>query len=206
MTISSETKELIDSVLPEEPSMLPGDEPAPLWLSRGVHFFRVGLALFLALSCLLGLSGCTASSATPWQSATQFFSREQVAALLAENSTLTAASPEQVDRVKVLPLQQNVVAVNFNLQELCGVSDCLYSVYSQSNKSDPPRRLFSAYLNPGVPPGTPLFRQTDQTLNNYPCFQLNQAGTSTLKQSTLCFQERQYEVVSQVDVVVKDKK
>jgi hypothetical protein len=157
------------------------------------------------LSCLLGLSGCAASSATPWQSATQFFNREQVITLLAENSTLTAASPEQVDRAKALSLR-NVVVINFNTPELCGVSDCLYGVYTLPNKSDSPRRLFSTYLNPNLPPETPLFRPAEQSLNNFPCLTLNQVGTSALKQSILCVKEQGYEVVNQVDVVVKDRK
>ena len=206
MTSSPETNELlpIEPMLPGKPPGLPGDEMAPLWLSRGVHFFRAGLALFLALSCILGLSGCAASSATPWQPATQFFSQEQVKVVLSENSTLPG-SPEQIDRVRALPLQ-NVVALNFNTQELCGLTGCLYALYVQRDRANLPQRVFSGYLNPGLPPGTPLLKQSDQTLNNLPCLTLNQIQGANLKQYSLCFKGQQYEVSNQIDVVVKDKK
>lgn len=187
---------------PPTPVVQPGDSPAPRWLSRGVYFFRWGLALFLALNLFLGLGGCASTPSQNWRSATHFFSREQLAVMLAANSSFKRVHPEQIDRIQGWSLK-NIVALNFNTPELCGASGCRVAIYPQDKPTQP---VFTAYLDFHLPPGTSLLEATDQSLNGYPCFSLHQLSATQLKRFTLCYTQPKYTVINQVDVAVQDQK
>lgn len=184
-----------------------GEDVAPLWFRKGVYFFRLGLALFLAVSCWLGLTGCSASNPASWHSATKDYSSEAIATLIKTYTTEANPTKEQIDRAQALPLGDRVVALNLGASEVCGSSGCLHLVYDKPTdkaKSLPDKALLSVYLRPDLPPKTPLLRLTDQTLNDYPCLQLHQVESTTLKRYTLCKSGETYSVTNQVDVVPKD--
>lgn len=182
-------------------SLLPiTEEPAPLWLSKAAYFFRLGITVFLAISCFF-LWSCSATGEMSWRDATQVLSREQVGALLVANSTLTQISEEQINRVRALAID-DVVAVDFNQPELCGTAGCLYAVYDKSGSNT----FLKTYLQPDLPPNIPLIASAGQSLNDHPCLQVHQVESeTTLKQFLLCDTGGHYSVTNQINRVVKDK-
>jgi hypothetical protein len=169
---------------------------APLWFSRSAFYFRIGLALFLALSCLLGLGGCT-QGANGWKQATQIFSVDQVRTLLIENSTVMQPTNEQVALVRVM-LLDSVAAVDFHQPELCGNRGCLYGLYHRETFAP----LLQTYLQPALPPNVPLFEADGQSSNGFPCLHIHQIDGGTLKRSLLCVVDDRYRVTNQVDRAV----
>ncbi|MBD1853417.1 hypothetical protein H6F87_26245 [Cyanobacteria bacterium FACHB-502] len=188
-------------VTPDSSSpVLVEDEPAPLWLSKAAYFFRLGITIFLAITCFF-LWSCSATGGMTWRDATQVFSREQVGALLIENSTLTQPNDEQIDRVRAVAIE-DVVVLNFNQLELCGTGGCLYAIYDKSGSN----AFLKTYLQPNLPPNIPLIAAAGQSLNNHPCLQIHQVESETaVKQFLLCNTGGHYSVTNQIERVLKDK-
>lgn len=177
--------------------VLPGDEIAPRWMSKAVYFFRLGLAIFLTITWLLGLSGCS-SAGMSWHKATQDFSAEQVGAMLVENSSLEIATDEQIERVQSVRFQ-NVVVIDFNQPELCSNWGCLYSLYEKTDAKSP-QSLFKVYLKPTLPSSDSLITDAGQSLNNYPCLHLYQTqSNAVVAQFTICHTGHQYQITNHVD-------
>ncbi len=188
-------------VTPDSSSpVLAEDEPAPLWLSKAAYFFRLGITIFLAISCFF-LWSCSATEGMFWRNATQVFSRQQVEELLVTNSTLIQPSEEQIDRVRAVTIE-DVVVVDFNQPELCGTAGCLYAIYDKSGSN----AFLKTYLQPNLPPNVPLIAAAGQSLNDHPCLQIHQVESETaVKQFLLCDTGGHYSVTNQIDRVLKDK-
>lgn len=174
--------------------------PPPLWLKQFTRWFRTGLGLFLLLSVLLSLVGCSArATGVPWHQATSIVPKPLVEQVITQN---TSATGQEVDAIaktmqawQVEGREGKLVLFNFNTPELCGASGCLY-VGIWMRKNQPLLQVFSAYLNPNLPRDQLLFerddRQSDAAL---PCLKVMQEESARLRQSVLCMVENQYQVV-----------
>ncbi|MBE9124752.1 MULTISPECIES: hypothetical protein [unclassified Coleofasciculus] len=122
-----------------------------------VNWFRVGLAIALATTSLIGLFGCAASPSVAWKS--QNALPESVVTQII--SDYTKADPEPIrSQLKVWQVkgsQNNRLAiVNFNHPDLCGAWGCLYvGLWMQGDSLVKP--VFEHYLDPHVPPERQLF-------------------------------------------------
>jgi hypothetical protein len=190
----------VAEVKPETALISAEEESAPLWLSKAAYFFRLGITIFLVISCFF-LWSCSATGGMSWRDATGVFSRDQVGALLVANSVLTQPSEEQINRVRAIAID-DVVAVDFNQPELCGTAGCLYAIYDKSGSN----AFLRTYLQPNLPPNIPLIAAAGQSLNDHPCLQIHQIESEiTFKQFLLCDTGGQYSVTNQIERVLKDK-
>ncbi|CAD5990285.1 hypothetical protein PCC9214_05759 [Planktothrix tepida] len=174
-------------------------EPKPprsfLWVGR---WFRFGVALFLFLSMLLGTSGCSSNSTSAsWLKATEIVPVDLVKRVITENSQL---NPEEVlssvNAFTVKGKAGQLIVFSFNHQGVCGKAKCLYVGYLIS-KNTTPVPVLATYLNPNLPPQTPLFKiMRDPSLSSdLPCLQIQQSMGKSMRQSKWCFNNHQYQIV-----------
>lgn len=196
----SEPGKIVPIVTPprSDPVVVP-----PRWLCRLLLWFRLGLALFVLMSVLLGATGCTASAASvPWQAATNVFSVPQLEAILDRNSSgLELQTAQKSMRVWTIPAASGRVAVlDFNNPGLCGSAGCLYTGYllRDQQQQQPPVEVFQARLQPQLPRSKPLFSMGQTQDAGLPCLQVWQLDAPhQLKQLQFCYDGRSYQRTSQ---------
>lgn len=178
--------------------------PPPIWLKRFSLWFRIGLGLFLLISSLLGLTGCSVDAGNiPWQRATTLIPEPLLEQMIAQTSTLSGKAAQQLAQSmqgwKVNGTNGGLVVLNFNTPDLCGTLGCFYSgVWLRKNQ--PVVQVFSLYLNPNLPDGQVLFKVSDSTQQNQalPCLevtQLDETQQQLVHRNRLCFNGQQYYVV-----------
>lgn len=174
----------------------PEETIVPDWISVSAHYFRWGLALFLLISAVLGMAGCSVQVfGTPWQAYSPVLEESEVVQILTDNTLLTPAqvTAEHIEAVKVFPLD-GLFLVNLNdPDQFCGHSDCLYLGYRRA-ADESLKEVFNAYLNPNIPPDYSLFEPLDRTANGLPCFLINQVNGTDIDRYTLCFDGSEYQV------------
>jgi hypothetical protein len=171
-------------------AIAPKDQPAPIWMSKGVYFFRIGIAVFLALSLLL--TGCQvrANESSIWNPATDQLKPEQITIIISENSSFTTSNvpADWIEKMQIYQIDELLI-VNFNQPGLCSPNNvrCAYVGYVQEPQSQSLKQVFSLHLDPNLPPNTQLFEPAGMENQGLPCFKVNQVGEQEILQSVLCF-------------------
>jgi hypothetical protein len=202
----------IEKILPSDQAggtdrqaIAPKDQPAPLWMSKGVYFFRIGIAVFLALS--LFLTGCQVQPSI-WQPATDQLTSEQITAIASENSSFTASNvpADWIAKMQIYQLE-DLLIVNFNQPGLCSPNNvrCTYVGYVRETQPQSLKQVFSLQINPNLPPNTRLFEPAEMESNGLPCFKVNQVGNQEIIQSVLCFNGTAYVVQSKTAKPLKQQ-
>jgi hypothetical protein len=186
--------------------------PPPRWLKRLSKWFRVGLGVFILLSVLLSVIGCSHSVfGVPWQQATAVAPAAVIEQTIAQNTTLTGEQAAKVAKTmqawEVRGKLGRLVVFNFNTPELCGALGCLYmGMWLRENQ--PAAQVLSMYLNPNLPEGRSLFEvlggEGDRN-RELPCLKVMQLEQVRLRQINLCFNGRQYQIVNSQLYNVTDK-
>jgi len=186
-------------------------EPKPprsfLWVGR---WFRFGVALFLLLSMLLGTSGCSSNpTSVSWLKATEIVPLDLVKRVITENSQLNPQEVlSSVNAFTIKGKAGQLIVFNFNNQGVCGKAKCLYVGYLIS-KNTTPVPVLTTYLNPNLPPQTPLFKiVSDPSISSdLPCLQIQQSIGKSMRQSKWCFNNHQYQIVqtSVIESTAKQK-
>ena len=173
----------------------PEETVVPDWVSSTAHYFRWGLTIFLLLSAVMGMAGCSAQAfGTTWASYSQALEASEVTQILANNSMLTQAqvTADQIEAVTVFPID-DLILVNLNSADLCGHSHCLYLGYTRDS-NERLKEVFNANLDPNLPPGYALFESSERRVNGLPCFTINQVNRTDIDRYTLCFDGSTYQV------------
>ncbi len=171
--------------------------PPPVWLIRFGLRWRVGFAIFIALSAVLSLAGCGGVGAsTPWRPAAQLVSEAVITQVLQDHSR--DPPPDELNPTmgqirawEAAGRAGRLVVFDFATPDLCGALGCLYvGVWMQDDKQVDP--VFAVYLNPHLPPGVPLLATTDGvglTAKEppLPCLQINQLEGEQLAQLSYCY-------------------
>jgi len=176
----------------------------PIWLKRFAWWFRIGLGLFLLISSLLGLTGCSVGAAdVPWQRAAALVPEPVLEQVITQNSTLSGKAVGQLVQSmqgwKVNGSDGKLIVLNFNTPDLCGALGCLYSgVWLRNDRSA--AQVFSVYLDPNLPNGQVLFKVSDPPQQNQalPCLevaQLDKTQQQLVRRTHLCFNGQQYQTV-----------
>lgn len=174
----------------------------PAWLNWTGYWFRFGLMLFVLLSILLGTAACSSSTAAfseaSWQEAWRVVPQQTLVKVIQSHSSLL--KPESA--ISKLRLWQvsgkkgQLHLYDFNNSRLCGARGCLYVGYLIPNsKTLLPTEVFTAYLDPNVPPNTPLFQaEIESTQNDLPCLLVNQQGLGVRRLLEFCFNGISYQL------------
>jgi hypothetical protein len=81
-------------------------------------------------------------------------------------------------------------------QPLCGAAGCVFWGYRPTKSGF--QKVFAAYLNPHLPPGTPLLKPLPILENGLPQLTIHQLDGSVLQHLTLAFDGQSY-AIAQVD-------
>jgi hypothetical protein len=172
----------------------------------GVHWFRIGLSIFLLLSVLLGLGGCSLNAATvTWNKAVNVVSNSVLEQVIAENTELnTKESVENILAWNVATTDGNFTLFNFNTPEVCGALGCLYAGY-WFKQNQPIIRVFLSYLNSKLPPGKQLLAVGEKRNQPLPCIKVLQTEKQQLRQFNYCFNGNHYQVTDSQLLVAINK-
>lgn len=137
----------------------------PAWLNWTGYWFRFGLMLFVLLSILLGTAACSSSTAAfseaSWQEAWRVVPQQTLVKVIQSHSSLLKPQ-SAISKLRLWQVSGNkgqLHLYDFNNSRLCGARGCLYVGYLIPNsKTLLPTEVFTAYLDPNVPPNTPLFQ------------------------------------------------
>ncbi|MBD2666930.1 hypothetical protein B6N60_04934 [Richelia sinica FACHB-800] len=191
-TISSSSTLITDPQSLTTTHQLP--EPS-MRIRYGVHWFRIGFSIFVLLSMLLTLVGCSLNAATVnWNKAVNLVPAPVLEQVIAENTKLNAkASVKNILAWNVAVTDGNFTLFNFNNPEVCGVLGCLYAGY-WFKQNQPIIRVFLSYLNPNLPPGKQLLAVGDKRNQPLPCLKVLQTEKQQLRQFNYCFNGNHYQV------------
>jgi hypothetical protein len=165
----------------------------PRWLGRVGYWFRIGFSLFLLLSVLLGMTGCSSSAATvPWQPATTVVPEVVLEQVIQAHTDLDVAPAKETLLAWTVDGKAGKLALfNFNTPRLCGALGCLYVGY-WLREHQPAVEVFQNYLNPNLPVGKPLFRVGEDRGQALPCLEVLQMEGDRLRQLNYCFNGDRY--------------
>ena len=180
----------------------------PKWLSYLAYWFRLGLILLVAMAALLGITGCTNASMieVSWLPATELSDSNTLTEIVQTHTSDFPAPLESI--VKQMRGwryggKKGILKVyDFHNPNLCGYIGCLYVGYLQPAKaasSEFAREVFSAYINPHLPPHIPLLQakqdEREYLAQGLPCLVFNQLELSGhLRQLEYCFNGRFYQL------------
>lgn len=181
----------------------------PLWLKQFSWWFRIGLALFLLVSSLIGLTGCSTPNAeVPWQKASEVVPQAVLVEAITQNTSVDRKVSQIEQSMQAWEVPGNdgkLVVLDFNTPDLCGTLGCLYvGVWIRDNQ--PPAQVFATYLDPNLPENQVLFavlHPSDRPSQQQalPCLKVMQlkpdaaGATQELQQISFCFDGQQYRVV-----------
>lgn len=174
--------------------------PPPYRLKYLAAYFRIGLAIFLILSALVGLVGCgSATSKVSWEPASNFYKKATLNRLIAENTAPTAPVEELASKMRVYPIAKGFNLINFNSEKLCGALGCLYAIYARVNGQEP-KRIWARYLNPNLPPGKILVELAEPPngwpiSERSPCLKFSQLEAGNIRETVECFDGTAYQIV-----------
>lgn len=166
-------------------------------------FFR-SLVLIICFSCLILLVTDLKARASPlnWQSADRIAPSQLMERVIQENFVPWAQERVVPTQMRVLlieqPGQQTPLYIidtrtdynNPTNNLLCGSGGCNFLGYIQER--DRPKRVFSVYLNPDLPPGIPLIEIGQSLSNGLPCLFFNQLEGEQIAKIQFCFDGQQY--------------
>ncbi|MFB2893634.1 hypothetical protein ACE1CI_12040 [Aerosakkonemataceae cyanobacterium BLCC-F50] len=176
----------------------------PVWLNRSAYWFRIGLILFSIITLLLGTTACTSNSSaktilSSWQPATKLIPRESLVQIVQSYSNLTEVQ-SALDKMKVWQVKGREGVLNiydFHQPNICGQIGCLYVGYfipfAQTQVS---KEVFTAYLNPNLPPKIPLFQaEAESTDNSMPCLIVTQSSSHGQLQLKFGYNRSNYQLI-----------
>lgn len=174
----------------------------PRWLMRLANRARVGFALFILLSSLLGLGGCAAQAREAWQPANQVVPSEILEQVIEEQtSTPRSEQPSLIDNAQARLIHGNVgqlIFINYNTPNLCGIKRCLYTGLWKKPTQEW-EIVFSLYLDRNLPQGVSLIEAPidEPSLFNrpLPCFRVNQLESTDLRQTLYCLSGQHYQLI-----------
>lgn len=175
----------------------------PHWLCQVGYWFRIGFSLFLLLSVLIGVAGCSSSAATvPWQKATTVVPEAVLEQVIQSNTDLDVAqAKETLLAWSVDGKEGKLTLFNFNTPNLCGALGCLYTGYwLRENRSAV--EVFQSYLNPNLPANKPLIQVREDRGQALPCLEvlqmqgdsLRDGKAERLRQLNYCFNGDHYQI------------
>ena len=180
----------------------------PKWLSYLVYWFRFGLILLVAMATVFGITGCsnTSISKVSWLPATELTDSNTLTEIVqTHTSDFTAPLESLVKQMRGWRYggKKSILKVyDFHNPHLCGYIGCLYVGYLQPAQLDSAefaREVFSAYINPHLPPHIPLLQakqdERESVAQGLPCLVFNQLELSDhLRQLEYCFNGRFYQL------------
>ncbi|PSB15412.1 hypothetical protein C7B76_13760 [filamentous cyanobacterium CCP2] len=167
----------------------------PQWLCQAGYWFRIGFSLFLLLSVLIGVAGCSSSAATvPWQKATTVVPEAVIEQVIQTNTDMDVAqAKETLLAWSVDGKEGKLTLFNFNTPNLCGALGCLYTGYwLRENQSAV--EVFQNYLNPNLPANQPLIQMGEDRGQALPCLEVLQMEGDRLRQLNYCFNGDRYQL------------
>lgn len=167
----------------------------PHWLCQVGYWFRIGFSLFLLLSVLIGVAGCSSSAATvPWQKATTVVPEAVIEQVIQANTDMNVAqAKETLLAWSVDGKEGKLTLFNFNTPNLCGALGCLYTGYwLRENQSAV--EVFQNYLNSNLPANKPLFQGGEDRGQLLPCLEVLQMESDRLRQLNYCFNGDRYQL------------
>nr|RNJ69485.1 MAG: hypothetical protein EDM05_09480 [Leptolyngbya sp. IPPAS B-1204] len=175
----------------------------PQWLYQAGYWFRIGFSLFLLLSVLVGVAGCSSNAATvPWQEATAVVPEAVIEQVIQTNTDMDVAqAKETLLAWSVDGKEGKLTLFNFNTPNLCGALGCLYTGYwLRENQSAV--EVFQNYLNPNLPANKPLFQVGEDRDQALPCLEvlqmegdsLRDGKAERLRQLNYCFNGDRYQL------------
>jgi hypothetical protein len=161
----------------------------------GVHWFRIGFSIFLLLSMILSLVGCSLNAGTVnWKKAVDVVSTPVLEQVIRDNTELkTKAAVENILVWDVGVKNGNFRLFNFNTPEVCGALGCLYAGY-WFKQNQPITQVFLSYLNPNLPPRKQLLAVGENRNQPLPCIKVLQTEKQQLRQLNYCFNGNRYQV------------
>ncbi|OYE00766.1 hypothetical protein [Nostoc sp. 'Peltigera membranacea cyanobiont' 232] len=170
--------------------------PAPSMRVRyWIHWFRIGLGIFLLLSILMSLGGCSLNAATvTWNKAANVLPATVVEQVIVENTELNAkVSAKNILAWSVEGKDGRLAVFNLNTPDVCGALGCLYTGY-WLRKDRPITQVFLSYLNPNLPPGKHLLEVGENRGQALPCIKVLQTEQEQLRQLNFCFNGTGYQL------------
>ncbi|BDI20732.1 hypothetical protein ANSO36C_65340 (plasmid) [Nostoc cf. commune SO-36] len=170
--------------------------PAPSMRVRyWIHWFRIGFSIFLLLSVLISLGGCSLNAATvTWNKAANVVRDRVVEQVIVENTELNAkASAKNILAWSVEGKDGRFAVFNLNTPDVCGALGCLYTGY-WLRKDKPITQVFLSYLNPNLPPGKHLLSVGENRGQALPCIKVLQTEQEQLRQLNFCFNGTGYQL------------
>ena len=167
----------------------------PHWLWQVGYWFRVGFSLFLLLSVLISMAGCSSSAATvPWQKATAVVPEPVLEQVIQANTNLDMAQAKETLLAWTVDGKEGKLTLfNFNTPNLCGALGCLYAGYwLRENQSAV--EVFQNYLNPNLPANKLLFQVGENRGQALPCLEVLQMEGDRLRQLNYCFNGDRYQL------------
>jgi len=169
----------------------------PQWLCQAGYWFRIGFSLFLLLSVLIGVAGCSSSAATvPWQKATTVVPEAVIEQVIQTNTDMDVAqAKETLLAWSVDGKEGKLTLFNFNTPNLCGALGCLYTGYwLRENQSAV--EVFQNYLNPNLPANQPLIQMGEDRGQALPCLEVLQMEGDSLRDGKADRTNRNYGIKS----------
>lgn len=167
----------------------------PMRVRYWIHWFRIGLGIFLLLSVFISVGGCSLNAATVnWNKATNFVPTSVIEQVIAENTELNAkASAKNILVWSVEGKDGRLAVFNFNTPDVCGALGCLYTGY-WLRKDKPITQVFLSYLNPNLPPDKHLLSVGENRGQALPCIKVLQTEQEQLRQLNFCFNGTGYQL------------
>jgi hypothetical protein len=178
----------------------------PMWLRYYLHWFRIGLSIFLLLSVLIGLGGCSLNAATVnWDKAKNIVPAAVLEEVITKNTILNPkAVAQDVLTWNVQGKDGKLTIFDFNTPEVCGALGCLYTGY-WFRDNQPITQVFLSYLHPNIPQNQHLF-QVGEYRNQLPCFKVMQIENNQLRQLNFCFNGNNYQLADNELFAIDEEK
>lgn len=169
----------------------------PHWLWQVGYWFRIGFSLFLLLSVLIGVAGCSSSAATvSWQKATAVVPEPVLEQGIQANTDLDMAQAKETLLAWTVDGKAGKLTLfNFNTPNLCGALGYLYAGY-WLRENQAAVEVFQNYLNPNLPANKPLFQVGENRGQPLPCLEVLQMESDRLRQLNYCFNGDRYQLAN----------
>ncbi|MCC2691595.1 hypothetical protein [Nodularia sp. LEGE 04288] len=193
---AEETKTLDSALIQQSQTVhTTGDQlPKPSMRIRyWVYWFRVGLSIFLLLSVLMGLGGCSVNAATvTWNPAVNVVPASVLSQVIVENTQLNPqAAAKNIRAWSVTGKDGKLTVFDFNTPDVCGKLGCLYVGY-WFRQNQPIIQVLLRYFSPNLPPGSQLLAVGENRGRALPCIQVLQTAQNQLRQLNYCFNNDSY--------------
>jgi hypothetical protein len=169
----------------------------PIKMRYWVYWFRIGISIFLLLSVLFSLGGCSLNpAAITWNKAANLVSAPVIEQVITENTRFKAKpSAKNILSLNVAGKDGKFILFNFNTPDVCGALGCLYAGYWSRDKQ-PISQVFLSYLNTNLPPGKELLVVEEDKDRLLPCIKILQTEMQQLRQFRYCFNGNRYQVIN----------